>query len=93
MQTKMAHIPERTCLGCGRKAAKSELLRIARNREGVVIIDTRQRLPGRGAYVCRSLDCAELLKRKKGLHRGFRHPVPGEIYDSILQYMRDYATQ
>jgi hypothetical protein len=87
----MAHIVERTCQACGRKTVKSDLLRITRNKEGAVTIDPQQRLPGRGAYVCRTLVCAELLKRKKGLHRGFRQPVPAEIYEIVLQFMRDHA--
>jgi hypothetical protein len=88
----MAYVPERTCLACGRKATKSALLRITRNSDGMITIDPDQRLPGRGAYVCRTIVCAELLKRKQGLHRGFRRPVPVEIYENILNLLRQHAT-
>jgi len=87
----MAHLPERTCLACGRKAAKAELLRIARRADGDVAVDLLQRLPGRGAYVCRTPACSELLKKKKGLHHGFRQPIPTEAYDAVIQFLRDYA--
>ena len=88
----MAHVPERTCLACGRKVAKSALLRITLDKEGMITIDPDQRLPGRGAYVCRALACAELLKRKRSLHRSFRRPVPAEIYENILTIVRQHAT-
>jgi predicted RNA-binding protein YlxR (DUF448 family) len=87
----MAHIPERTCLACGRKAGKLELLRIACNKAGNIAVDPRQRLPGRGAYVCRTRSCGELLKKRKGLHHGFRRPVATAVYDQIIQYLRDHA--
>ena len=44
--------PIRTCVACGVKANKAELLRLVL-RDGVVARDERQRLPGRGAYVHR----------------------------------------
>ncbi len=87
----MAHIPERTCLACGRKADKPDLLRIACNKDGHITVDLQQRLPGRGAYVCRALTCGKLLKKRKGLHHGFRRPVATEVYDQIIHYLRDYA--
>jgi predicted RNA-binding protein YlxR (DUF448 family) len=88
----MGHVPERTCLACGRKTNKAELLRIARNKEGSMCIDPRQKLPGRGAYVCRSLACAERLKKKRGLHHGFHQPVPNAVYESVIEFLRAHAS-
>jgi hypothetical protein len=87
----MAHIPERTCLACGRKAGKPELLRIACNKEGNIAVDPQQKLPGRGAYVCRTPACGELLKKRKGLHHGFRRPVAIAVYEQVLEYLRAHA--
>ena len=89
----MSHIPERTCLACGRKTAKQNLLRLTRTANGAVAIDARQQLPGRGAYVCRSLACGELLKKKKGLPHGFRQPVAKESYELVLTFLREHATE
>jgi predicted RNA-binding protein YlxR (DUF448 family) len=58
-------MPRRRCVGCGRSAAKPELVRVAlaertdtpgRARRGPVraVIDAAGTLPGRGAYLCRS---------------------------------------
>ncbi len=61
--------PRRRCVGCGRIAPKSELLRIvaaesAPGADGVpesaaqtcAVADPRAVLPGRGAYLCRGGD-------------------------------------
>ena len=54
------HIPERSCVGCRAKRPKGELLRVVpwAASAGVELkIDEKQRLPGRGAYVCRDASC------------------------------------
>jgi predicted RNA-binding protein YlxR (DUF448 family) len=90
IETTVAHLPERTCLACGRKTAKSELLRLCRDQAGNVIIDVQQRLPGRGAYVCPQLACAELLVRKKALHHGFRANIPAAAYAHVIAFMKQH---
>ena len=39
--------------------AKRELVRLVRNADGTVEVDTDGRKAGRGAYLCRSRDCWE----------------------------------
>ena len=46
------HIPERTCVACGAKKPKRELVRITSSQEGQVSVDLTGKAPGRGAYVC-----------------------------------------
>ena len=82
--SRLSASPERTCLACGRKTSKTSLLRISRTREGVIAIDLRQTMPGRGAYVCPTLNCARRLRKKKGLQRGLRTMVPDEIYEQLI---------
>lgn len=80
------HTPLRTCLGCGAVRPKNELLRLAGNRDGEIALDPQARLPGRGAYVCRKVECAELLRKKNSLSRGFRQAVPrdSKIYQEVI---------
>ena len=64
--------PERTCLGCGKKAAKATLIRFA-VVNGCIVIDEGYRLTGRGAYSCRQENCLRLLAKKgKKLARALR---------------------
>ena len=60
------HVPERSCISCRSKGPKSELIRIVRAADGGVEIDSRGRMAGRGAYLCRRRECWEAgLKRKR----------------------------
>lgn len=67
--------PWRTCLGCGGRYPKAELLRFVA-RDGVLAADSAGRLPGRGAYCCRRKKCLKGFAAKKGrLTRAFRQEL------------------
>ena len=65
-------MPERTCAGCGRKAAQSELLRFAA-REGHLVPGRTE--PGRGAYTCARLACFERARSSRAFNRILRQTV------------------
>ncbi|MFF4247904.1 YlxR family protein [Streptomyces sp. NPDC001822] len=67
--------PERTCVGCRERAAKSELLRIVVG-EGEVVPDPRGTLPGRGAYVHPVPVCLDLAVRRRAFPRAFKAEGP-----------------
>ncbi|MDH4162429.1 MAG: DUF448 domain-containing protein [Nitrospirota bacterium] len=52
----MKHQPERTCIGCRNTFPKDQVVRIIAGPQGVVI-DYREKLPGRAAYVCAKPAC------------------------------------
>ncbi|MCI5218818.1 MAG: DUF448 domain-containing protein [Candidatus Electrothrix sp. LOE2] len=69
---KKGHVPIRTCKGCGRKAEKSELVRLVWC-EGALQEDSDGRMPGRGVYSCRDEQCRNRMeKNKKMPRRAFR---------------------
>ena len=59
-------IPMRRCVGCMTSFPKNEVVRIVAD-EGKPVIDLTGKKNGRGAYLCRSLDCLETAKKKKRL--------------------------
>ncbi|MFD9796087.1 YlxR family protein [Streptomyces sp. NPDC059070] len=63
--------PERTCVGCRERAAKSDLLRIV-VIEGACAPDPRGTLPGRGAYLHPASVCLDLAVRRRALSRAFK---------------------
>ncbi|MFF3248300.1 YlxR family protein [Streptomyces sp. NPDC002870] len=67
--------PERTCVGCRERAAKSDLLRIV-VIGGECVPDDRGTLPGRGAYVHPALVCLDLAVRRRAFPRAFRVQGP-----------------
>jgi predicted RNA-binding protein YlxR (DUF448 family) len=91
-------VPRRRCVGCGRIASKSELVRLALAGEGRprhAVIDPAGTLPGRGAYLCRAgtaepkpkPDCLQLAERRRGIARTLRCSVTlaPEIVESVNQ--------
>jgi len=68
---QVAHIPIRTCAGCGAKAPKPELVRYVL-RDGAPVADPDQRAAGRGAYVHDDPACLERATRRGGFPRAFR---------------------
>ena len=81
------HKPIRTCIGCGEKRLKHELLRIVRTPEKRVEIDANARMPGRGAYVCYKRICFELAVKRKSLERSLKISVPAEFKDQLLKFL------
>jgi len=73
--------PVRTCLGCGAKKSKKNLVRLIVNREGQVEWDLTQTGAGRGAYLCPREDCLVKAGKSKRFTRAFRRPVS---IDSLL---------
>jgi uncharacterized protein len=70
------HLPLRTCLVCGKKNAKSALLRIALSPlEKTLVLDRQQRMEGRGAYSCQ--DCLPRLSYSKRIQKAFRNKAKG----------------
>ncbi len=64
----MGQEPERTCIGCRGSFAKSDVVRIVA-ASGNVIIDYREKLPGRGAYVCPKPGCIRKALSRESLSR------------------------
>ena len=58
----------RTCVGCGGRALRDTLIRIAVD-EGDLLVDVRRRAPGRGAYLHPSETCWHAFARRRGLVR------------------------
>ena len=66
------HVPIRTCISCGLKRAKHELDRLSFDATGLLVIDARGRMHGRGAYLCKAESCREKLLKNRCLNRVFR---------------------
>jgi predicted RNA-binding protein YlxR (DUF448 family) len=62
-------IPQRTCVGCGRRAPQADLLRFAAPA-GVLVAG--RGTPGRGAYTCRRLACFEQAVAQHSFNRALR---------------------
>jgi hypothetical protein len=73
-----AHTPIRTCIGCRRKAAAAELLRVVASGRQIVP-DPRHRAPGRGAWLHRDPDCVDLAERRRACERALHVSGPLDL--------------
>ncbi len=80
-------IPMRQCLGCREMKPKKELIRVVRSPEGVVSLDFRGKLPGRGAYLCPARECLAKAKKARALERTFGAALPPDLYEVLQQQL------
>jgi predicted RNA-binding protein YlxR (DUF448 family) len=64
--------PARTCIGCGRRAPQSELVRFVA-REGR--LQRSRTASGRGAYLCPQESCLRRALERDSFSRALRRPV------------------
>ena len=81
MKTKK--IPMRSCVVTREKLPKSELLRIVRTPEGLVVADESGKLNGKGAYIKKDIAVLEKAKKAKILERVLEAAIDDTVYDEI----------
>lgn len=82
---KVKKIPLRMCTGCMEMKPKKELIRVVKNQENEVSVDLTGKKSGRGAYVCKNLDCLEKSFKTKRLSRNLEVPISEEIYTRLKE--------
>ena len=80
--------PMRRCVGCGVSKPKAELVRVACTKDGLKA-DPLGRLPGRGAYICRSEECLSKALKKGGFARSFRRQTGGSVLEELGAELSD----
>ena len=86
-------IPMRKCVGCGEMKPKKELMRILRTESGDFVVDAEGKKNGRGAYICRSVECFRKAVRSRGLERSFKQEIPQDVYDRLEKEMGEIEAE
>ena len=86
MQNKK--VPLRMCTGCGEHRPKKEMVRVVHSKEGEISVDLTGKKAGRGAYVCRNVECLRKARKTKRLERAFECRIPDEVYDRLEEEMQ-----
>ena len=81
----MAAMPIRTCIGCRGKFTKKNLLRFVWDAAGNLQTDPTGKLPGRGAYVCRSQVCINVAFRSQKINTHLQSNLSRQVVDSFKQ--------
>ena len=76
-------VPLRTCVVTKEKLEKKDLIRVVKNNEGKVFVDTTGKANGRGAYLKKDIDTINKAKSTKILEKHLEITIPDEIYDEL----------
>ena len=76
-------LPQRTCVACRQVRAKGDLVRVVRTPEGKVEVDPVGKAAGRGAYVCRTAQCARTAVTQHKLSRALGVTVGEEMLERL----------
>lgn len=87
MKTKK--VPMRMCLGCGEMKPKRELIRVVKSKEGDISLDLTGKKSGRGAYICKSVECFEKARKARKFERSFSCMISEDIYNSMEGELRE----
>lgn len=77
-------VPLRKCIISNEQLPKNELIRVVKNKEGIVKVDLTGKLNGRGAYLKRELKVIEKAIKTRKLDRHLDTKIPEEIYNELL---------
>ncbi len=86
MKTKK--VPLRMCLGCSEMKPKKELVRVVKTKEGEVSLDLTGKKPGRGAYICRDIQCFEKARKSRRLEKAFSCRIEDDVYNGMESELR-----
>ncbi len=79
---------ERMCVVCRTHKTPDNLIRIVRI-EDKIVVDPTGKANGRGAYICKTTQCAELCKKRNSLNWAFKTTVDSKVYDELLECVED----
>ena len=81
----MKKIPLRMCTGCGEMKPKKELIRVVKSPEGEISLDFTGKKSGRGAYICRSVECFNKARKGRRLEKAFSCKIDAGVYDAMAE--------
>ena len=82
---KVKKIPMRMCNGCMEMKPKNELIRVVKTNEEEVLVDLTGKKSGRGAYVCKSIECLEKAFKAKRLNKNLQTNISDDIYNKLKE--------
>jgi predicted RNA-binding protein YlxR (DUF448 family) len=77
----------RTCVSCGAKRSKKEMLRFVLDQDKQLVRDDAGHRAGRGAYACNVSSCIETLMNRRRFERAFK--VPREQRPEVGEHQRE----
>lgn len=85
---KAKKIPMRSCVVTHEKLEKKDLIRVVKNKDGLVFVDESGKANGRGAYLKKSAEVIEKAKKSKVLDKILDTTIKEEVYDELLNIIK-----
>ncbi len=85
----MKKIPLRRCIVTKEQLPKKELLRIVKDKNGIIFADISGKANGRGAYIKKELEVLKQAREKKILERVFEANISDDIYKKIEEIIQN----
>lgn len=85
------HVPLRMCVVCRRESPKSDLIRMVKSDKGKIILDEKNRLPGKGIYICKNRGCICDFMGNKRYSRQYRKDFAPELADFLANIVRNVS--
>ena len=82
-------IPMRMCTSCREMKPKMELVRVVKTPEGEIKLDLTGKLNGRGAYICKNIECLKKAQKSNAIGRALDTDVSAEIYDALGEELKE----
>jgi predicted RNA-binding protein YlxR (DUF448 family) len=80
------HEPERTCLGCGLRERKSQLIRLIVNPAGQLEVAGQGQ---RGGYLHQRAECWSAFVARKSHFRAFRVELAKPVKEKLVRHLKD----
>ena len=82
------HVPLRTCVACHTKGAQRDFVRITRRANSELAAGTSREVGGRGAYLCRRMECFETAIERGSLERSLKGSGTKDSRADLLAWAR-----
>ena len=85
---KAKKIPMRSCVVTHEKLEKKDLIRVVKNKDGLVFVDESGKANGRGAYLKKSVEVIEKVQKSKVLDKILDTTIKEEVYNELLNIVK-----
>lgn len=86
-------VPLRKCVVTQEMRPKKELIRVVRNKEGEVFVDTTGKKNGRGAYLTRSLEVVNTAEKNGILKRHLHTDIDPVVFEQLRKLIEGHKIE
>lgn len=83
-------VPLRKCVVTQEMRPKKELIRVVRNKDGEVFVDTTGKKNGRGAYLTRSIEVVNTAEKTGILKRHLSTDISSVVFEQLRKLIEGH---